>query len=539
MSQFAVGDTKKAERNLYFIWPLSGYFGEREYHLGRLAFLRKDLDQAAGHLERAIVANGYDLGSRLLLALTFREQGKKDEALKQLAEVEKADPTDRPAVAERFFLTGDPAARTELQRLMGGQSQEAIDVSTFYRQVERWKEAAGILRMVEQDNKDVWGTPPEFYYTLAYCLERTGDRAQAAEYRKKARAAAGNVDRFPDRQESEAPLEAAIQADPKDAVARFNLACLLYYRERHAEAIKQWEAAVQTDPANFSARRALGLAYAEQGYPVEKAAAELEKAVELRPAHLATLNDLSAMYARAGRFDEQLVALKKALARSPNDDNVAQGLLGAYLVKGQYGEADKLVNTHRFEPHHRTYGLRDKYRFMRYGEGAAAFNNSSYADALRLWESALKPPVSLGVDNFANDMAPRVNYYMGRALEALGRKAEAQQAYEKGTFGAAQMSTGEKDVWTGENFHIVLALERLGRNEQAAKLRKQFEDFAQSQMESKYQFRRAEARYILGLIRKHDGQNDEARKLMEAAVQILPDFLAPRYELRGDSLKTF
>ena len=539
MSQFAVGDTKKAERNLYFIWPLSGYFGEREYHLGRLAFLHKDLGQAAGHLERAIVANGYDLGSRHLLALTLREQGKKDEALKQLAEVEKIDPTDRPALAERFFLTGDAAARTELERMMGGQSQEVIDVSNFYRQAERWKEAAAILRLVEKDNKDVWGTTPEFYYTLAYCMDRAGDGAQAAEYRKKARSAAGNVDRFPDRQESEAPLAAAIQADPKDAVARFNLACWLYYHERQAEAIKQWEAAVEIDPANFSARRALGLAYGEQGYPVEKAAAELEKAVDLRPAHLATLNDLSTMYARAGRFDEQLVALKKALTRSPNDDSVAQGLLGAYLVKGQYADADKLVNTHRFAPQHRTYGLRDKYRFMRYGEGAAAFNKGGYEDALRLWESALKPPVSLGVDNFANDMTPRVNYYMGRALEALGRKAEAQQAYEKAIFGADHLQTGDKDAWGGENFHMVLALARLGRAQQAVELSKRFEDFAQSQMESKYEFRRAEARYTLGLIRKRAGRNDEARKLMETAVQILPDYLAPRYELRGDGLNTF
>ena len=31
--------------------------------------------------------------------------------------------------------------------------------------------------MVERDNKDPFGTPAEFYYTLAYCVKRTGDTA--------------------------------------------------------------------------------------------------------------------------------------------------------------------------------------------------------------------------------------------------------------------------------------------------------------------------------------------------------------------------
>lgn len=535
MSQFALGDEQRAERNLYYIWPLSSYFGEREYHLGRLAFLRKDFEGATGHLERAIIANGYDLSSRLLLALTWRARGNRENALRQLAEIERIDPTDRPAVAERLFLTGDREAKAELLRLMGGQSQEAIDVSIFYRELRRWSEAVEVLRMVEQNNQDLWGTPPEFYYTLAYCLKRQGDGAQVAEYLKKARAAAGNVDRFPYRAESEAPLAEAIQAEPKDAVARFNLACLLYSREQPAEAIRQWEAAVEANPSDFSSRRALGLAYAEQGQPVEKAAAQLEKAVQLNPAHLRTLNDLSSMYAKAGRFDEQLVALTKALERAPGDDRLAEGVLTAYLIKGRYDEAAKLVAAHPFAPRHRTYGLRDQYRFLRYGMGAAAFRKGEYAAALKLFQSALQPPVSLGVDDFQGQSAPRAQYYIGRALEALGKTAEARQAYAKSALGAEQLS-GDRDSLNSENFHMALALEKLGRPQEAAKLLKRLGDFAKTEMDARAPNRRAEARYLLGLVWKHGGRREEARKLIEEAVQIQPDFLAPRFELRGDSL---
>jgi len=45
-----------------------------------------------------------------------------------------------------------------------------------------------------------------------------------------------------------------------------------------------------------------------------------------------------------------------------------------------------------------------------------------------------------------------------------------------------------------------------------------------------------QARYLLALIAKYAGRRDEALKLMKDAVEALPDFLQPRYELRGDAI---
>jgi tetratricopeptide (TPR) repeat protein len=535
MSQFALKRDKQAERNLYYIWSDSAYYGEREHWLGRLAVLNKDYDSAIGHLERAIASNANDLLSRLTLAACYREQSANAAAQGELAEVERIDPTSRPAAAERYFLSGDPAARAELVRLMGGQSQEALGVSSFYRRLQRWNDAARILRLVEESNHDPWGTPPEFYYTLAWVERRAGDPAAADESLKKARAAAGNIDRFPYREDSEAPLAEAVTIDPNDAVARFALGCLLYYRDRQPEAIRQWEAAVTAHPEDFSARRALGLAYAEQGSGVDKAAAQLERAVELNPAHVRTLNDLSTLYARAGRFDDQLTVLEKALRRSPNDDDLAEGVLTANLSKGRYDEAERLVASHAFAPRHRTYGLRDKYRMMRYAMGARAFHRKDYAAALEMFGAALKPPVSLGVDDFQFQTSPRQAYYSGRALEALGKSVEARRAYEKGVAGVERLS-GDRDSWNSENYFMVLSLERLGRSAEAAGLEKHFENFAQAELEAKSTGHRAEARYLLGLIRKHQGLAVEACQLMDGAINALPDLLAARLELRGDVL---
>ncbi len=88
--------------------------------------------------------------------------------------------------------------------------------------------------------------------------------------------------------------------------------------------------------ASFSLHRALGLAYAEQGAPIDKAAAQLQRAIELNPAHDRTRNELSTLYAGAGRFDDQLALLDAAFARDPKDDDIAESLLAAYLSTSRY-----------------------------------------------------------------------------------------------------------------------------------------------------------------------------------------------------------
>jgi tetratricopeptide (TPR) repeat protein len=392
-----------------------------------------------------------------------------------------------------------------------------------------------VLQLTQRENHDPWGTPPEFFYTLAYCQRRAGDEAAAGVSFEKARASAGNIDRFPYREESEQPLAEAVRLQPKDSVARFGLACLLYYQERPKEAIAQWNAAIDANPADFSARRALGLALAEQGANVELAAAQLERAVELNPAHVSTLNDLSALYARAGQFDRQLDVLERGLKLSPADDRLAEGVLTANLAIGRYAEAERLVQTHRFAPRHRTYGLRDKYRVLRYAAAAQAFQRGDYAEALKAFQSALAPPVSLGMDDFATQSSPRAQYYLGRTFEALGKSAEARDAYQKAVAGVAQL-TGDRDSWNSENFFVLPSLEKLGRAAEAAALERRFANFAAGERDAKDSERRAEARYLLALLAKRAGRAGEARALLAGALEARPDLLAARLELRGETL---
>ena len=535
LSQLSLNEEAKAERNLYYIWPDSAYYGAREFQLGLLSTARKNSPQAINHFKQARAANENDLLARLALAAIYRETGDKAGAFSELSAVEQLDATNHLVPSERWLWEQSQPAKSELLRLLGGQTQEAMETVVFYRRLGRWQDASRILQLVYQNNRDPWSTTPEFFYTLAYCQRRAGDAAAADASLAKGQTAFGKVDRFPYRAESEAPLGEAVKINPNDGTALFSLACLEYFRGNPKAAIHNWELELVLDPSNFSARRALGLAYAEQGYPVEKAARQLEKAIELNPAHVRTLDDLSALYARAGRFDDQLAVLNKALSRSPSDDDLAEGILTADLNKGQYAGAGELIDTHHFATRHRSYGLRDKYRLMRYGMGAEAFNRGAYQQALTLFQSAFNPPASLGVDTFQSQGSPRLEYYLGRTYQALGKSAEAHDAFLKSIKGVDDLS-GDRDSWSSENFFMVLSLERLGRHDDAIRLSKHFEVFAETEKDSTNPVHRAAARYLLALINKYQGQSEEAVTLLNEALNAEPDLLAARLELRGDAI---
>jgi tetratricopeptide (TPR) repeat protein len=535
--QLRANQRQQAETNLYRIWPGSSYYGPREYQLGQIAFLRHDDVAAEQHLLGAINSNSEDLKARLLLAMTYRDHGKKDAALEQLAKVNAADPADRIAQAERFFLIGDVAAEADLRRLMGEQGEDAIEVSIFYSSLSRWKEAVAVLKMVEPpNNKDPWGISPVYYYTLAYAQKQAGDLTSATESRKKAQAAASVVERFPYRSQTLAPLEDAVNENPNDTVARFNLACLLYFRGHQAKAIEQWVTLNKLDPSDFGARRALGLAYEADGR-IEQAIPEMQAALKLKPDNMDTLDDLGSMYARTGRFDEQIALLQTAFARDPSNDQLAEGLMNADLMEGRYQDAEAIVEHHTFAPRHRTYTVREEYRELQYGMGAAAFNKGHYQQALSLFQAALKPPVSLGVDNFEHQSTPRIHYYIGRTLDALGRMQEAKQAYEESASGVDHI-VGSSDALSSDNFYMLLSLDRLGRHQEGVELMKQFKSFADSRIESPSPLIRANSYYMLGQIDQYKGQSEAAKKMMAEAVKLKPDYIDPRYELRGDTINS-
>jgi tetratricopeptide (TPR) repeat protein len=130
---------------------------------------------------------------------------------------------------------------------------------------------------------------------------------------QKTQAAKDIVERFPYRSQTRTPLEDAVKDNPNDTVARFNLTCLLYFRGHPQQAVEQWQQMVQRDPTD----------------------------------NLDTLDDLGAMYAREGRFDEEIALLRSAFQRDPTNDHLAEGLMNADLMEGRQLYCRQAFHFHR------------------------------------------------------------------------------------------------------------------------------------------------------------------------------------------------
>ena len=66
------------------------------------------------------------------------------------------------------------------------------------------------------------------------------------------------------------------------------------------------------------------------------------------------------------------------------------------------------------------------------------------------------------------------------------------------------------------------------------KMLQSMRNFALSQLEDRHRNHRAGAHYLLALVEKKEGNFVEAERLFKETVQLEPNMLGPRFELRRD-----
>jgi Flp pilus assembly protein TadD len=142
--------------------------------------------------------------------------------------------------------------------------------------------------------------------------------------------ATGRVD------EARAAYEATLRLVPDHAPARQNLNGLQAIdRQREADALAQaghltaaipiYRETLTLDPRRSRARAALGMALAQSG-DFAAAVPELETALQQGVDELAVINAAGYALAQTGRTDEAVTLLRAAVARHPDDPNLAHNL---------------------------------------------------------------------------------------------------------------------------------------------------------------------------------------------------------------------
>jgi tetratricopeptide (TPR) repeat protein len=491
--------------------------------------LKKSLELAEASLETNIL-NPKALGFKSAL---LRKGGKLGDASATAVKAWELDSLDFWARNEIYLFkkiagTQDEAGRSlkNLMTLMRDAPANYLELAADYAAGGLWDEAGAVLERLVELKKKGSSDCPLLYYFLGYVCSKRGDAAKASGYLKMAEAMPPDYG-FPFQAEFADILRWAAHENPKDARAPYYLGNYLFDLQPEL-AIAEWEKSAALDPVFSIAQRNLGLAYARVKNDVPAAIVRLEKAVAANPKDPRLFVELDQMY-EAGRASprKRLVLLEKNQAVIEKRDDGLTREIQLLVQTGRYDRAIELLSSHHFHVWEGGGGIHGIFVEAHLLRGQERFDAGNYREALKDFETALTYPANLEVGEPAGGGgSAKIDYLLGSALEALGEKNRAMEAYEKA-------SRFRRD-WAESTFYQGLAFRKLGnssgadlcfeelirgaeRRLQAAPAMDFFEKFGEKQSAA---IQNAQAHFLLGLGYQGKGQKAEARAEFEKALDL-------------------
>jgi tetratricopeptide (TPR) repeat protein len=531
----AQGKTSQAEDHL--IWTVRAGHMESvsRYVLGEMALADGRTGEAVEHLRQAVNLDPRDLKARTVLALAERLAGKLKAAQARIDAVVSELPIDYFALHEHYEVNRalgqkDQTTVDELWRLLSREPDSVLELAFDYLAAGRSQEARGILEeAIKRDSTHVY---PMIHYTLGYLYDLQGDQARAREqYSLGSKGAPGFV--FPHRVEEIDVLRAAVKANSQDGRAAYYLGNVLASKNRDEEALAAWTKAVTLDPSNTIAHRNLGRALWVVAQKKEQAAKQYEQAIASAPTEYRLYVEFDRLLGEMGATDQRLRLLDSAPAVVKAQSAVVQSLAAAYIDAGRFADAAALLEKTLFTSGEGEDAALALYRRAHLGLAHNYQRSGEHLKAAAEFAATTEFPRNFGVGRPAMQSQAREYVAAAREYEAAGRRADAERWWQRAATEELNPPTQPEEPWSEHYFYKAVALEHVGRKQQARAL---YERLAR--LNDERQMVEAEPwppsgaiRYVLaGAALKALGRKDEARAALERALKMDPQSELARLE---------
>ena len=293
-------------------------------------------------------------------------------------------------------------------------------------------------------------------------------------------------------------LQAAeVAAGEKKAMALYNAGIVAAKLNKKAEARNVFEEAIRLKPDYLKPR--YGLASLEPHTPEgrQRAQAQFDLIVELKPNFAPTFFRLGRFHASFGDAPAAEKAYRKAIELYPEYSKARYNLGLLYLAQERLGEARAQFQwlLDREPDHAGTH----------YNLGRIAFREKSFEEALTHYRQAVEA---------RQGRYPEAYFGMGLLYAAQDKYDEAAQAYELGL--------KYRKAWPEAHFNLGLAFLKQEKWSQAEK------GFRNA---LRHNPRYPEAWYNLGVLYARWGRDDDAIQSFRQALEIRPDYTAARLNL--------
>ena len=441
------------------------------YHaLAEIDCCRHQWRDALDHVENSLRFNADNLRARNLKAICLRHLGDPQAAEAVLDATLALDPLDIWAQdLKRMPLTCD--------------AQTRLDVALDYARIGDAERAIALLDGYIPEAST--GVVPLIFYHAAMFAEALGRKDDAADYRGKAKRASSDYC-FPNRLEDVAALQAAIDADPQDARARYYLGNLYYDRRRHEDAIALWEQSAAIDPDFSIVWRNLGIGRFNILHDTDRAIDAYDQAHRTAPDDARVFYERDQLWKRVGHPPAQRLAeleANRTLIASRDDLTVEFSAL--LNLEGKPKAAIEILLDRQFQPWEGGEGLAlEQYVETRLALGRKALRKNDADSAYDEFKAALNTPVSLGEAKHLLVNQSDVHFWLGMAAHALGNADEARQWWQKAADFNGDFLGMEVRPISEKSFYSALSKRKLGQEEGCATLLEEMRAFAEAALKT-------------------------------------------------------
>jgi tetratricopeptide (TPR) repeat protein len=412
--------------------------------------------EADAHLAESLATNTRNLNARNLAAIVKVRLGLQSEADAMVAETRRLDALD---IWSRYLALG------ELPQ--GGR--KIFLLASLNMSAGLWSEAAGILERADTTMRD--GFSPLLLYALAKCYDQLGKHGLSVKTYNLAAGAPSDYC-FPSQPEEMILLGDAIAANPGDARANYYLGNLLYNAGRCDEAIRHWERSVELDASFPTALRNLGIAYFNVAGDAELAKRAFDRALANAPEDARILYERDQLWKRTGTPAElRLAELQKFPELLEERDDLAVEVATLHNQLNSPDKALELLLRRRFQPWEGGEGLvLAQYSRANLKLGQKALLEGDAARAVLCFDSALRPPHTLGEAKHLLANQSDIAYWLGEAYSALGDTRRAREWWHKAARQRGDFQQMAVQPVSGMTYWSALALRRLGDSAAAEEL---------------------------------------------------------------------
>ncbi|MGD0756547.1 MAG: DUF5107 domain-containing protein [Bacteroidales bacterium] len=425
----ALGFYDEAIDTLYRATWDYAYHSAAYLELSRISCLKGDFQKALGQINESLKTNSCNNSAMNLKASILRNLGDIEGARDAISVINDSDPLDFRTGNENYLLTknsGNPQRNenilSDLNKKMRDFDQNYLELAVGYMNDGLFVEAEDVLRRFKGKNQEI-----SFY--LGYLQDRKGNKAEAEKFFKIA--SDQSVDYgFPFRLETEKVLNMASRYNPSDAKPYYYLGNLLYDKQP-GKAIENWEMAVKYDPSLAIAWRNLGWGYYQYSHDLAKAINAYENALAVKkddPVYYAELDPLYEINNTPVEKRAKLFESAGDIVRQRDDSFVRE-----IIVLNLTGQAEKAVeyltksNFHFREGNSRVRDITVDAHILL---GKKYLEEKKYEMALEQFLATVEPSFSSKILNQEDDIrSPQINYFVGIAYEALGKKDKAKSYF--------------------------------------------------------------------------------------------------------------